>query len=89
MHGAFNYSVGGASAILLALSFTPYFPRYQIYFRYVAVFLLGLLVGSVYTSLVTPPTVYQLHFGLSPMLVLGAALVAVVLIALVAWIASG
>lgn len=89
MHGAFNYSVGCAAVFLLVLSLTPYFPRYKIRFRYAAAFLLGALVGSLYASLVAPPTVYQFHFGLSPMLLLGAVLVAVIILALVVWIAAG
>lgn len=89
MHSTFNYSVGCASLILLALSVTPYFLRYKAHIRTTAVFLLGVLAGSVYASLFAPPTVYQLHFGFSPMLILGAALVAVIILALVLWLASG
>lgn len=89
MHSAFNYSVGCASIILLVLSVTPFFARYKIYIRYAAVFVLGVLVGSVYASVVATPTVYQLYFGFSPMLVLGAALLAVIILALVLWIAAG
>jgi hypothetical protein len=89
MHSAFNYSVGCATIILLMLSVSPYFPRYKTHIRYAAVFLLGALVGSVYASVFAPPTVYQLHFGFSPMLVLGAALLAVIILALVLWLVSG
>jgi hypothetical protein len=89
MHNAFNLWVGCASVLLLALSVTPYFPRYTARIRYAAVFLLGVLVGSVYASVFAPPTVYQLHFGFSPMLVLGAALLAVIILALVRWLVSG
>ncbi len=87
MHNAFNYAAGCALVILLVLSFTPYFPRYKGRIRYAAVFLLGTIVGTAYASVFGPPTVYQLHFGLSPMLLLGAALIAVLILALVLWIA--
>ncbi len=89
MHSAFNYSVGCAAAVLLVLSVSPYFPRYKAHIRYAAVFLLGVLAGSVYASVFAPPTVYQLHFGFSSMLILGAVLLAVIILALVLWFASG
>jgi hypothetical protein len=47
------------------------------------------LVGSVYASVFAPPTVHQLHFGFSPALVIIAALIAVIIVALVLWLASG
>jgi hypothetical protein len=86
---AFNLWVGCAAVVLLALSLTRYFPRYRARIRYAAVFLLGVLVGSVYASVFAPPTVYQLHFGFSPTLVIAAALLAVIILALVLWLASG
>jgi hypothetical protein len=89
MHSTFNLSVGCASVVLLVLSVLPYFSRYKAHIRYAAVFLLGVLVGSVYASVFAPPTVYQFHFGLIPMLVLGAVLLAVIILALVLWLASG
>ena len=88
MHSTFNYAAGCAAVILLVLSFAPWFSRYRIHIRYAAVFLLGALVGSVYASVVAPPTVYQLHFGFSSVVVLGVAVLAVIVFALVLWIAA-
>ena len=89
MHSAFNYAMGCAAIVLLALSFTPWFPRRRIHMRYVAVFALGALVGSLYASVFAPPAVYQLHFGFGPMLLLGVALLAVIVFAFVLWLAAG
>lgn len=89
MHSAFNYSVGCAAVVLLVLSALPYFSRYRARIRTAAVFLLGVLVGSVYASVFAPPIVYQLHFGFSSILIVGAVLLAVIILVLVLWLVSG
>ena len=87
MNNAFLY-LACAAAALLMLGVTPYFVSYRSYFRYAGVFFSGILVGSAYASFMTPSSVYQLHFGLSPIVLLGAAILAAIVLVLVLWIAA-
>ena len=89
MNNAFFYLVACAAAILLVLGVIPYLVSYRSYFRYAGVFFSGILVGSVYASFMTSPTVYQLHFGLSPIVLFGAAILAVIVLVLILWMAAG
>ena len=89
MHTVLNYALGCASVVLLILAFSPGFARFKKQIRYTTIFVVGMFAGSVCASLIEPVTVVQLHFGLSPILLLAAGVVVVIVVVLILWIAAG
>jgi MFS family permease len=84
----FNYVAAVAAAVSMVLAFMPYLPRHRRYIRYAAIFFLGMLVGSLCASLFThATTVFQL--GIPWIWLLGAAVVAVIVIGVILLLVSG
>jgi len=79
----FNYVAALAAIVSLVLAFTPSFPRHRTYVRYAAVFSAGMLVGSVCASLAARPVFLQYQLGIPHIWLIGAAVVAAVLVILV------
>lgn len=87
LSNVFNYVAGAASIISLVIALTPFFPEYKRYIRYAAVFFIGTLVGSLFSSASSQAIVIQfqgsvLQTALLIAVMIGLAIVIVIILAI-------